>query len=128
MSVHTGNADATKRETSTLIASDKVEGTAVYRPNGERIGTIQRVMLEKRTGSVAYAVMTFGGFLGIGDDYYPVPWNLLHYNENVGGYEANISDAQLKGAPHFGKTDSWSYGDRQREGEMYTYYGANPYW
>ncbi len=128
MSMQTGTADPRKRETSTLIASDKVEGTAVYRANGDRIGTIQRVMLEKRSGNAAYAVMTFGGFLGIGDDYYPVPWKILRYNENLGGYEADISDAQLNGAPHFGKADVWSYGDRQRESEMFSYYGTSPYW
>jgi hypothetical protein len=61
------------RETVDLISSDKVEGTAVYDANGERMGTIQRVMLEKRSGHVAYAVLSFGGFLGIGSDSYPIP-------------------------------------------------------
>jgi len=58
-----------QRETVTLIGSDKVEGTPVYRPNGERVGTIQRVMIDKIGGQVAYAVMSFGGFMGIGEDY-----------------------------------------------------------
>ena len=62
-----------KRETSNLIGSDKVEGTPVYRSNGERVGQIDRVMIDKLSGKVAYAVMSFGGFLGIGEDYYPLP-------------------------------------------------------
>jgi len=80
-----------RRETADLIGSDKVEGTDVYRSNGDHIGEIERVMIEKRTGKVAYAVMSFGGFLGIGEEYYPVPWSLLTYNEKLGGYEVNLS-------------------------------------
>ncbi len=63
------------RETYCLIASDKVEGTPVYRSNGEQVGTMERVMIDKISGKVAYAVMSFGGFLGIGEDYHPLPWS-----------------------------------------------------
>lgn len=59
------------KETASLIGSDKVEGTAVYGANDERIGSVQRVMIDKRSGHVAYAVVSFGGFLGLGEDYYP---------------------------------------------------------
>lgn len=118
----------TSRETAGLIASDKVEGTAVYRSNGDRVGTIDRLMLDKLSGKVAYAVMSFGGFLGIGDDHYPVPWSLLTYNTNLGGYEVNISDAQLRGAPRFGQGDDWDRYDRDRETALYSYYGVTPYW
>ena len=68
------------RETYSLIGSDKVEGTAVYRSNGEKIGKIIRLMIGKQSGKVGYAVMSFGGFMGIGEDYYPLPWSLLTYN------------------------------------------------
>ena len=61
------------RETASLIASDKVEGTAVYDADGKRIGKIERLMIDKVTGKVAYAVMSFGGILGIGADHYPIP-------------------------------------------------------
>src|SRR5580704_3370466 len=66
-----------KRETTMLIGSDKVEGTPVFRPNGDRIGQIERVMIDKLSGKVSYAVMSFGGFMGVGEDYYPLPWSLL---------------------------------------------------
>src|SRR5437763_12745515 len=62
------------RETAELIGSDKVEGTTVYDAKGEKMGSIARVMIEKRSGQVAYAVLSFGGFLGSGNDYYPIPW------------------------------------------------------
>ncbi len=120
--------DLSKKETFGLIGSDKVEGTEVYRSNGDRIGTIERVMLDKVKGQAAYAVMSFGGFLGIGNDYYPIPWSLLTYNEELGGYEVNLTDAQLKGAPKFTKDQAWEYEDRNKEQALYTYYGATPYW
>lgn len=82
-------------ETRSLIASDKVEGTAVYRPNGDKLGRIERVMIDKETGKVAYALMSFGGFMGIGRDYYPLPWSLLKFNPRLDGYEINISEQQL---------------------------------
>ena len=68
------------RETSTLIGSDKVEGTAVYGANDEKIGAIERVMIEKTSGRVSYAVLSFGGFLGMGSDHYPLPWDSLKYD------------------------------------------------
>ena len=71
-------------ETVSLIGSDKVQGTAVYGPDGDRIGAIERVMIEKTTGRVSYAVLSFGGFLGIGDDEYPLPWPSLKYNVELG--------------------------------------------
>jgi hypothetical protein len=87
------------RETAHLIASDKVEGTPVRRSDGDRIGTIERVMIDKRSGKVAYAVMTFGGFLGIGEEYRALPWSVLRYNEDLDAYELNLMDEQLRVRP-----------------------------
>src|SRR6266480_6009961 len=92
-------SDASARETVHLIGSDKVEGTAVRHSNGDKLGTIERVMIDKRSGKVAYAVMSFGGFLGIGDEYRALPWSVLQYNEALDAYELNITDDQLRGAP-----------------------------
>ena len=110
------------RETFDLIGSDKVEGTEVYRSNGDHIGEIERVMINKRTGKVAYAVMSFGGFLGMGEDYYPIPWSLLTYNENLGGYEVNITEQQLRGAPKFHDEEEWDWSTRGRS--VSDYYGT----
>lgn len=120
--------DPSAREIGSLIGSDKVEGTPVYRSNEDRIGTIKRVMIDKLSGKVGYAVMSFGGVLGIGDDYYPIPWSLLTYNEKLGGYEVNITEDQLKGAPTLRNEDDWSYENRARESELLDYYGSHPYW
>src|SRR5438067_8991806 len=116
------------RETGSLIGSDKVEGTNVYRSNGEKVGSIERVMIDKRSGQVAYAVMSFGGFLGIGEDYYPLPWSLLTYNEGLGGYEVNITEQQLKGAPKYSRHESWDWASRERGKAIHDYYKVRPYW
>ncbi len=92
---------AEQNETGTLIGSDKVEGTNVYGTGDEKIGSIERVMIDKTTGQVSYAVLAFGGFLGIGEDHYPVPWNNLTYDTNLGGYRTHISKQQLEGAPKY---------------------------
>ena len=113
------------RETAKLIASDKVEGTPVYRSNGERVGEIKRIMIDKISGKVAYAVMSFGGFMGIGEDYYPLPWSLLSYNPELEGYEVNLSESQLKNAPRYSKHENWDWSDRARERTIYDYYGMN---
>ena len=103
MATRTQERPLDKRETSNLIGSDKVEGTPAYRLNGDNIGQIERVMIDKIRGKVAYAVMSFGGFLGIGEDYYPLPWSVLTYNPTLGGYEVEITDQQLKNAPKYSK-------------------------
>ena len=120
--------DLDRRESGNLIGSDKVEGTAVYGMDNEKIGTIERVMIDKLSGKVAYAVMSFGGFLGIGDDHYPVPWAKLTYDESVGGYRTDISKAQLDDAPRYDAEDDFEWNDRQRAMDVYTYYGVPPYW
>ena len=128
MAIATQNKALDRRETASLIGSDKVEGTPVYRSNGDRVGQVERVMIDKLSGKVAYAVMSFGGFLGLGEDHYPVPWSLLTYNTKLGGYEVNISDDQLRGAPGYTRDDDWDWEDRKRAQQVYDYYRVPPYW
>jgi hypothetical protein len=122
MESHMATATET-RETVGLIGSDKVEGTAVYGSDGNKIGSVERVMIGKTDGRVAYAVLGFGGFLGIGDDHYPLPWNQLTYNTSLGGYLVNLTEDQLKGAPKY-SGDSWDWDDRNRAREVSDYYGS----
>jgi hypothetical protein len=112
------------RETSTLIGSDKVEGTAVYGSDNSKIGSIERVMIEKTSGKVSYAVLSFGGFLGIGDDHYPLPWQTLKYNTSLGGYQVNLTNDQLSGAPRYGQREDWDWEDRMRTRAVNEYYGV----
>jgi hypothetical protein len=128
MSVGYQRTQLDSQETASLIGSDKVEGTPVYRPSGERVGQIERVMIDKMSGKVAYAVMSFGGFMGIGEDYYPLPWSLLTFDQKVGGYVIDITQEQLKGAPKYSKHESWDWSDHERGKRIYNYYGEPPYW
>ena len=108
-----------ERETGSLIGSDKVAGTAVYGADNEKIGSIERVMIEKTSGQVSYAVLSFGGFLGIGDDHYPVPWKLLKYDTELGGYKTDISGNRLKGAPKHGTETIFDWSARSKEVDDY---------
>ncbi len=116
-----------RRETASLIGSDKVEGTAVYGPDKNKIGSVQRIMLDKISGKVAYAVVSFGGFLGIGEDYYPMPWSKLRYDTGLGGYRVDVTADQLKGAPKFSKHKDWDWADRASDRKVYDYY-KTPLW
>lgn len=111
-------------ETRDLIASSKVEGTAVYDPDGDRLGTITSFMVDKRSGQAEYAVMQFGGFLGIGADYYPVPWQMLSYSTDHGGYVVDLDKDMLEDAPRYGSEDEAPTYDADYDRSVYTYYGV----
>jgi sporulation protein YlmC with PRC-barrel domain len=111
-----------------MIASDRVEGTPVYRSTGKKIGQIERMMIDKASGKVGYAVMSFGGFLGIGHDHYPLPWQLLTYDTKLEGYVVDVSDEQLKGAPKFAAGHESDWGSRDMHQKVHSYYGVTPIW
>jgi len=112
------------RETGSLIGSDKVEGTAVYGADSQKIGSIERLMIDKTSGKVSYAVLSFGGFLGIGDDHYPLPWQSLKYDTNLGGYVAGITESRLSGAPKYRDESSWNWSDPAIGRSVNDYYGV----
>ena len=100
--------DVEKDETSRLIASSKVEGTEVYNRAGERLGEVYNFMVDKFSGQVAYAVMSFGGFLGIGERYHALPWASLDYDVNQGGYVVDLDRSKLERAPSYAREeDPW---------------------
>lgn len=108
-----------------LISSEDVEGTNVYSVNGEQIGQIDHMMIDKISGKITYAVMSFGGFLGLGHSHYPIPWAALKYDTNLGGYVTGITEDQLRDAPAF-SDNSWK--DRDWEKRVYSHYDVQPYW
>ena len=114
-------------ETNRLIASDQVEGTAVYNTQAERLGSVYNFMVDKRLGQVEYAVMSFGGFLGIGDDYYPLPWKALKYDTTLGGYVVDLDKDRLQKAPSYtGSQDpTWN---RAYGSQIDSYYGVASDW
>ena len=83
-----------------LISSNRIEGTPVFDRYGKKIGTIHSVMIEKQSGQVAYAVLTFGGFLGLGSRAYPLPWSMLTYEREQHGYCVELRREDIESAPY----------------------------
>ncbi len=108
---------------NTVISSDKVEGTSVYNVAGDKLGSIDCLMIEKVSGKVRYAVMDFGGFLGMGTDQYPVPWDMLRYDTDKDGYVVPIDKTQLEGAPRYPRDDVPPY-DEPYGRKVHDYYGV----
>ncbi len=117
-----------ERETTTLIAADKVQGAGVYNPAGESLGSIHDLMIDKKSGQVAYAIMSFGGILGIGNQYHPLPWSVLTYDPEKGGYVVDIDKTDLDDAPAYPVGTDPEWGDRAFETRLHDYYGVGPYW
>ncbi|MDM0005752.1 PRC-barrel domain-containing protein [Variovorax sp. J22G73] len=108
--------------TSNVISSDRVEGTSVYGTSGDKLGTIDDLMIDKLSGQVRYAVLEFGGFLGMGTDRYPIPWSMLKYDTSQDGYVVPLDKAVLDGAPRYADASVPEYDDMYT-GSINKYYG-----
>ena len=109
---------------SDVISSDRVEGTKVYNTAGDKLGSIDYLVIDKRSGQVRYAVLEFGGFLGMGTDRYPLPWQVLKYDTNQDGYVVPLERSRLEKAPRFEAEERPDYDDTYGRG-VYSYYGVN---
>ena len=111
-----------------VMAAATLEGNDVKNPVGEQLGTIDQIMLDVSSGRVAYAVLSTGGFLGIGDKLFAIPWNALTLDTDSECFILDISKERLESAPGFDK-DSWpSMADQSWATETHSYYGTQPYW
>ncbi len=117
------SGDTAIDETGDLIASNKVEGTAVYNRQGERLGTVHSFMVGKRSRRVEYAVMSFGGFLGMGESYHPLPWKVLNYDTDRGGYVVDLDKNMLERGPSY-RSDAEPRYDRAYGEQVNNYYGV----
>jgi len=109
-----------------LIASDRAEGTRVYNRAGDKLGAIRNFMVGKVSGQAEYAVIEFGGILGIGNDYYPIPWDMLSYDKDKGGYLVDLTKEQLEKAPRHDA--AFPEYDHNYGRTVFDYYGmAYPY-
>ena len=117
--------DATSREIHHLIASDRVEGTQVRSADGSTIGTIERVMIDKITGNVAYAVLSFNGPVGVGQRRLPIPWPQLTYDRKLAAYHLDLTEKELSALSHGSDID---WGDRGREMERHDDDSVKVYW
>ncbi|MET0182766.1 MAG: PRC-barrel domain-containing protein [Caulobacterales bacterium] len=116
-----------------LITASRVKDTPVYGPGGDRIGEIEDLSIDKTSGQIRYALLYFGGFLGIGEKFHPLPWDVLKYDVGKGGYVVPLTEDALKKAPSYTKTEIENFGggDQSYRENIYAYYGpfgASPYW
>lgn len=117
-----------------LILGSRVNGTPVFDKNGDRIGHVDDLSIERGTGRVVYAIMSFGGFLGIGEKFHPLPWSMLDFDPDLDGYVVPMDRAALESAPNYGREELVELGGAslrqydQRIFEYYGPYGPMPYW
>ena len=120
-------ADVTSLTSGSLIAAEQVKGTNVYNLQGEELGSIEDIMIDKVSGRAVYAIMAFGGFLGMGEKQHPLPWSTLKYDEQKEGYVVDLDKERLEGAPNFDRASNFNwtpdYGRR-----VDSYYSAPSYW
>ena len=123
-----GGSGATAEMTGNpLISASKVQGTAVYNMEGERLGHVEDIMLHKVSGQVAFAVMSFGGLLGMGEKYNPLPWSVLTYDTSRGGYVVPLAREQLQRAPSYDK-EELTNADNGWGQRVNDYYQVTPSW
>ena len=110
------------------IQASRVIGTSVYNTAGENIGTIEDVMLDKLSNGIMFAVIGFGGFLGIGEKYHAIPWSVLDYEPSRGGYVVPFTREQLEAAPSYAIEDLTSHDGTAARDASFDYYKVDPYW
>ena len=120
MTTQTGHTEA--------IPASRVIGTSVYNPQGESIGTVEDVMLDKTSNGIMFAVIGFGGFLGIGEKYHAIPWASLDYSTDKGGYVVPFSKDQLKAAPAYSISELTGADGQKARDASFNYYHVEPYW
>lgn len=114
-----------------LIPAKRVNGSAVFNQAREKIGQIEDVAIDKTTGKVAYAILSFGGFLGLGGKHQPLPWSVLTYDPALGGYMVPITEQFLALAPKLDVSELSGWDDSPQREALHNYYaayGARPYW
>ncbi len=116
------------RETSRLISSEKVTSTSVENARGDSLGHIDDIMIDKISGRVAYAILQYGSFLGMGGKRFALPWDLLKYDTGRNAYLVDISEDRLKNAPSYDEGSEPAWGDRNYNRQLHDYYGSKADW
>jgi sporulation protein YlmC with PRC-barrel domain len=113
---------------TSAIRAEKVIGTSVKNSTGESIGEVEDIVLDKQSNNIMFAVLSFGGFLGIGEKYHPVPWSTLKYDDQDGNYVVNLSKDQLKAAPAYALDELTKNDGMAHRNAAFDYYKAARYW
>ena len=113
---------------TSAIRAKKVIGTSVKDASGNTIGKVEDIVLDKLSNNIMFAVVSFGGFLGMGEKYHPLPWSTLDYDEGEHGYVVNLSKEQLQAAPAYELAELTRDDGAQFREQVYDYYNAPRYW
>jgi hypothetical protein len=113
---------------TSAIRAKKVIGTSVKGPDGATIGKVEDIVLDKLSNNIMFAIVGFGGFLGMGEKYHPLPWSTLDYDETEGGYVVSLTKDQLKAAPAYSMEELTQSDGTQFRDRVYDYYKAPRYW
>ena len=113
---------------TSAIRAKKVIGTAVKDTSGATIGKVEDIVLDKLSNNIMFAIVGFGGFLGIGEKFHPLPWSVLDYDEAEGGYVVNFTKDQLTAAPAYSMEELTAGDGTQFRTHVYDYYNAPKYW
>ena len=113
---------------TSAIRAKRVLGTNVKDAEGHKIGEVEDIVLDKTSNNIMFAVVSFGGFLGVGEKYHPLPWSTLDYDESEGSYVVNLTKEQLKAAPADTIEELTGKGGESYRDRVYDYYDAPRYW
>jgi sporulation protein YlmC with PRC-barrel domain len=111
-----------------VLAASTLTGDRVRNSNGEDLGSIEEIMIDLPSGKVAYAVLSFGGFLGIGDKLFAIPWKAMRVDQGEHQFILDVDRKTLENAPGFDK-DNWpDMADPAFGRDVHKHYGQTPYW
>lgn len=117
-----------KTRDHSVIESDRVEGTRVFGKNGDKIGTVQRILIDKETGQARDVEISVGTFLGMGGELHSLPWQKLKFDPVLDGYKLDVTEDQLRSAPTYNEDERERQLDRQYQSQVYSYWVVTPYW
>jgi len=111
-----------------VLSASTLAGDGVRNAAGEDLGKVDEIMIDIPTGRVAYAVVSFGGFLRMGNKLFAIPWSVFQVDEDEHKFILNVDKQTLENAPGFDK-DNWpDMAEESFRSQLYSYYGAKPYW
>lgn len=111
-----------------VLSASTLKGDDVYNLEGEKVGKIDEIMLDVEEGVVAYAVLSFGGFMGMGDKLFAIPWQTMSLDEEHKRFILNVDKEKLKRADGFDKNNWPDFSNHSWREKNYSYYDAEPYW
>ncbi|WP_292731846.1 PRC-barrel domain-containing protein [Methanoculleus sp.] len=118
----------TEMGTRSIVRGKDLADYSVRNPQGEDLGTIKDIAIDTSEGCIAYAALSFGGFMGLGDKLFAIPWEALRYNATDDSFVLDVPKERLDNAPGFDK-DNWPMtAEREWLTSMYSHYGYAPYW